>query len=140
MAKSNTRELEYFGKDIEALIREFPDEIYGVVEEAINNMETAIRRKYSEVTSEVTGNLIKDIESDVRRTAPARVVGMVKNKAPHVALVEFGTGSRAHESGKSTGVMPELAPLRKAFDENEKRIYDEAGEKIFALTEKRLGG
>ncbi len=140
MAKSNTRDLELFGRDIEKLIREFPSEMRGIVGEATGEMEKAVRRKYKEVTTEKTGNLIGGINSDVRQTAAERFVGMVKNEAPHVALVEFGTGPRAHESGKSTGVMPELAPLRKAFDENEKRIYDEAGEKIFALTEKRLGG
>ena len=135
-----TRDLDLFSRDLQQLIREMPGEIGAVVAEATGEMEQAVRRKCGEVTTQRTGNLLAGIAADVRQTAATRHVGMVKNTAPHTTIVEYGTAPRAHKSGKSTGVMPELAPLRKAFDENERRIASRASEKILALLEQRIIG
>ena len=151
MAKTN--ELEIFSEDIKKLVREMPGETQQIIGEATSSMEGAVRRKYADLTGEVTGNLVKDISSDVRRTAADRVVGMVKNPAPHVALVEFGTNERQAKEkkvlydketdtffGRQVAPMPELAPMRKAYDENEQRVYGRAAEQVFNAMEKRLRG
>jgi hypothetical protein len=68
------------------------------------------------------------------------VVGLVKSDAPHSHLVEFGSNWRYHKNGKFVGKMPELAPLRKAFDENERRLSKKSEEKILGFIENKLKG
>ncbi len=142
MSKSwniESKELGALRKDLQRLIKEYPDSIEEIVTSATGEMESAVRGSYDHYTDVFTGNLMGGIKADVKRTADNRVTGMVKNDAPHVHWFEYGTGPRYHDStGKYVGFMLEFAPLRKAFDGNQGRIYSAAEQQLFQALERQL--
>lgn len=141
MSKSvKVKDLELFSRDLQLLSKEMPEEVEQITREATDKMESVVQVSYDGLTKDVTGNLDDGISSDVRRTTNNRVVGMVKSGAPHSHLIEFGSQMRQHKSGKETGRMPELAPMRKAFDSHEKNISQEVQDKIFNLMADRIEG
>jgi hypothetical protein len=66
------------------------------------------------IAPEVTGaykrglKVVEDLDTDRRVTASAT--------APHSHLVEWGTGPRTTEEGRSTGAMPKLRVMARALD------------------------
>ena len=127
-------------RDMKRLAKEFPGAIEDVVQKATNELDAVVRQSYRTNVGKETGNLQDGVTSDIKRTAVDRVTGMVKNKAPHAWLVEHGSGMRRHASGKSVGEMPELAPMRKAFDANQGRIYQKAESEFTDEITRRFGG
>ena len=67
-----------------------------------------------------TGNLIKSIGLRIKTyRKDGRTIAVIGPRWPegaHGHLVEFGTGPRQTEKGKSTGFMPATPFLRPAFD------------------------
>ena len=118
----------------------------GATERAIHSATQELRQHVTQAyTTQVgtkTGNLLRGISSDVRQTASDRWTGMVRNKAPHAWLVEYGSDPRpvkkkrvlsdgAQFFGQEVAPMPELAPMRQCFDAHEARVAQRAQDKIF---------
>ncbi len=125
-------------RDMQRMMKEYPESIEKIVSVATGQMEAAVRSSYAHYTDEFAGNLTAGIKSDVKRTADNRVTGMVKNTSERAHWFEFGTAPRYHKTGKYVGFMLEFAPLRKAFDGNQGRIYSAAEQQLFQALERQL--
>lgn len=55
---------------------------------------------------------------------------------PHAHLLEFGTGERAHKSGKSVGKMPPEPFMRPAWDANKGDMAEAVGRELWTDIEK----
>ena len=135
-----SNDINLFQRDISRLIIEFPRQLEGSMEVAKESLHEAVMESYQERVTSRTGTLLDRVESDVQRTARERVVAMVKSRAPHAHLVEYGTATRPHPIYDHSGAMPELMPMRAAFDENDDAIVDEIEEKMMAKIERYWRG
>lgn len=67
-----------------------------------------------------TGNLARSVTVENRKfrsvSKVAVLIGFKKPEGNHAVLVEFGTGPRVTDSGKSTGRMPALRFFTRAID------------------------
>ncbi len=140
---SELRELQ---ADIKQLIAEMPGEVNNVVRTAGEEMKQAVEQKQGQLVGTVSGNY----KAKNRLNVDAGTA-TVKNTAKHAHLIEYGTGPRSVKSkkvlysakqgkffGRSVAPMPELAPFRTAFDENEGRISSDLSTQMLDMIERRL--
>ena len=108
------KELE---REIDKVANEMKDALQMGTEEAANSVASIVR---SNAPAGPTGNLQGAVETKPlpRRDGLPEVtmVGLNYNKAPHQALIEFGTGPRYHASGKYVGQMPAQPFFRRSID------------------------
>ena len=142
-------ELQELQDDIRQLVSELPGELNSAMTDAGEDMKQAVEQKQGQLVGTVTGNYKG--QNKLKVEAGNTVSAEVKNTAKHAHLIEYGTGPRSVKSkkvlyssregkffGRSVAPMPELAPFRTAFDENEGRISSELSKQILDMIEGRL--
>ncbi len=147
--KIDVSELKEFQRDVDRLVRAFPGDMVEVVTDAGEDMKQSVVQKQNQLVGTVTGNYKGQNKMSVE--TGNTVAAEVKNTARHAHLIEYGTGPRSVKSkqvlysakqgkffGRSVAPMPELAPFRTAFDENEGRIGGEMSRQILDMIERRL--
>ena len=128
-------ELKEFQRDVEQLIRAMPREVEEIITAGGQDLKRAVDNKTKGIKR--TGKYHRSNRLDIERGHT--IAAEVSNKSKHAHLVEYGTGPRRQKkTGRYTGVMPETAPFRSAFDENEARLSNQVTSKVLDLIEGRL--
>lgn len=114
-------------KALDRLLAELPDKVSRKVQrKAVMAGSTIVRKAYRRnlktLVGKVTGTLRRSpgrrIRSYKRTNTVVAIVGPFSGRARHAHLIEYGTKGKERftKAGKSTGIMPAFAPLRKAWD------------------------
>ena len=134
MRNVDVSELKQFQSDIDRLVREMPGDIERVITESGEQLKTAVDQKTSQIQRSSKFHQSNKLQIESGHVIAAEVV----NRARHAHLVEYGTSARKQKNGRYTGSMPELAPFRAAFDENEGRLTVKISTDVLNLIQTKL--
>lgn len=114
-------------KSLERQIRKASEEIKGRVKEQVKESADNVKKKAKNNAPVDDGELKKRIIESFSKDGLSAVV---VSKAPHSHLVEHGSKSRRHKSGKSVGTMP-AQPFMHPATESERVNYNRGIKKAF---------
>lgn len=109
-------------RELQRLLRKLPDKIHRkvtrqAVNAALNPILKTARKNVPVDEAVLKKSLAKRVRTYKRSLSIVGITGPRDKAAPHMWLVEYGSGPRVQKDGSSTGEMPPSGFMRRARDQ-----------------------